>query len=77
MLGTRIKEHNLWFKSKNLKSKFVSHAIETDHSPNFTKTTIIQRTVMFIEVEFSCDIYSAINPSNKAGNIPSGYSILW
>ena len=76
----RLKDHKRPFKTGDMRSKLVHHALETDHVPNFGKTTVLAAGIKNYESRVLLEgIFTKLQPAplNEAMTWPSEYSILY
>ena len=80
-IGTnRIKEHKRAFKTSDLRSKLVYHALETNHVSNFEMVKVLASGVSLYESRIFLEgVYTKLQPAplNEAMTIPSEYTILY
>ena len=76
----RIEEHKRAVKSGDLKSKFLCHALETDHLPHFEMVEVVASGVNFYKSRIFLEgVYTKLQPAllNEERTVSSEYSIFY
>ena len=76
----RSNEHKRSFKSGDIRSKLVNHALETDHVPDFGMATVLAAGINSYESRLLLEaIFTKLQPAplNEAMTLPSEYSLLF